>query len=209
VREKNRQLPSKIDILLITIKILSDYPTMITFDELESACLQSDLDIGAAEAHGILTGLLCTNSATDQQTWLTLVEDRHPPGHINNALWTQLYQSTLAQLAGEGFDFQPLLPGDDSSLELRTESLAEWCRGFLYGVSHSKLQQQMGLSENVTEIIEDLTQISRASYDGEEGNEEGEAAYMELSEYIRAGAMLIYAELQAPMTSTMDQTKLH
>jgi yecA family protein len=182
---------------------------MINFEELESACLQGGLSYTAAEIHGILTGLLCSPGVSDPETWLGRI-DEHPTDEADdNGPWSQLYQNTLAQLAGDTFDFRLLLPADDTPLRQRTEALADWCRGFLYGISNGNLQQKMELSDNVTEIIEDLTQISRAGHDEDDEDEEGEAAYMELVEYIRAGTMLIYAELHTPPTPPTDRSKLH
>jgi len=182
---------------------------MISYLELEAECRQNGLEFAAAEAHGILTGMLCVNGATDPRDWMTRLD---VPGSVSagdGETWSLLYQTTLTQLADGAFEFQLLLPDDDTPLQQRTEALADWCRGFLYGISSGKLQQQMELSDDVTEIIEDLTQISRAGHDADSEDNAEEAAYMELVEYVRAGAMLIYAELQLPLTAATDQTMLH
>jgi len=180
---------------------------MISYAELESACLQNGLNFATAEVHGILTGMLCADVNRVQQDWLTLIAAPQSVASSDYEPWSLLYQTTLSQLADGEFEFQLMLPDDDTPLQQRTEALADWCRGILYGLSNSKLQQQMKLSDNVTEIIEDLTQISRAGHDADDDAEE--AAYMELVEYVRAGAMLIYAELQLPLASATDQTMLH
>ena len=182
---------------------------MISYAELESACLQNGLNFAGAEVHGILTGMLCANVTNDPQDWLTLIAAPRSAATSDNEPWSPLYQTTLSQLAYGEFEFRLMLPDDDAPLQQRTEALADWCRGFLYGISNGKLQQQMELSDNVTEIIEDLTQISRAGHDNEADDEAEEAAYMELVEYVRAGAMLIYVELQLPLTAPTDQTMLH
>jgi len=182
---------------------------MISYPELESECRQNGLNFAAAEVHGILTGMLCANTSCDRQDWLTLIDAPRSIATDDNGAWPLLYQTTLSQLADGEFEFQLLLPHDDTPLQSRTEALADWCRGFLYGISHGKLQVQMELSDNVNEIIEDLTQISRAGHDVDGDDDSEEAAYMELVEYVRAGAMLVYAELQLPLASTTDQTLLH
>lgn len=182
---------------------------MIRYAELESECLQNGLNFTAAEVHGILTGILCVTGATDLQTWTNLIQLNRPVVAGDNTPWSLLYQTTLSRLADGEFEFQLLLPDDDTPLTQRTEALADWCRGFLYGVSNGNLQRQMEQSDNIMEIIEDFTQISRAGHDMDEDDDTDESAYMELSEYARAGAMLVYAELQSPMASAADQTTLH
>jgi len=174
---------------------------MSSFDELEALCQQADLDFGAAECHGILSGLICVAGPIEQQHRLTLLysdADLNSIAEEDRALWNQLHEQTLQQLASNELGFELLLPDDDVPLGQRTETLADWCRGFLYGISAADLKLGPELSDEVNEIVQDLTQISNAGYDEDEGDNEGERAYMELVEYVRAGIMLIYTELQAP-----------
>lgn len=186
---------------------------MSHFDELEELCLQADLDFGAAECHGILSGLLCACSTLEQQQWLILLYDQEQINNLNADdldRWHQLYQISSQQLSGDTLDFQLLLPDDELSLNLRTDSLADWCRGYIYGISAGKLELGSERSDNIKEIIHDLTQISNASYDENDADDnEGEHAFMELVEYIRAGVMLIYAENQAPNQSSGNAQTLH
>lgn len=185
---------------------------MSSFDEIETLCQQADMDFGAAESHGILSGLICSCGSVEQQHWLALLYENSEQADLadsDRGLWNQIYETALQQLAGDDLDFQLLLPDDDQPLSQRTEALADWCRGFLYGISAGNLKPGPDLPDDVNEIIQDLTQISRASYDEEEEDNEGENAYVELAEYIRAGTMLIYTELQAQVQPSSDRPTLH
>jgi len=185
---------------------------MTRFDEIESLCLQDDLDFGAAECHGILSGLICAAGPVDSVHWLTLLyEDVNKIDNNDRALLEQVYQQTMQQLSGDELGFQLMLPDDEQSLSQRTLALTDWCRGFLYGISAANLKLGPDLPDDVNEIIHDLTQISAADYsdDQDEDNNEAENAYMELTEYIRAGTMLIYTELQVPARPSPDSTVLH
>jgi len=186
------------------------YGIMTRFDEIESLSHQDDLDFGAAECHGILTGLICATGEVDFQHWLTLLYEN--TGNIDQhgrTLLEQLHQQTLQQLGGDDLGFQLLLPDDDQTLDQRTLALTDWCRGFLYGISIAKLKPGPGLPEDVNEIIHDISRISAAGYSEDQDQEEAEQAYMELAEYLRAGTMLIYTELQAPALRSPDNTVLH
>jgi len=187
---------------------------MISFDEVESLCRQADLDYGAAECHGILSGLICVAGPVDEQHRLALLYNDTDPNSIpaeDSTLWEQLHEQTLQQLSSDELGFQLLLPDDDIPLSHRTESLADWCRGFLYGISAADLKLGPELADELNEIIQDMTQISGAGYDDDEAEDinEGERAYMELAEYVRAGTMLIYAELQTPIQPSPDGATLH
>jgi len=168
---------------------------MITFDELDLICQQHELEYNAAECHGILSGMVCGNSNIKLHHWLACLVDDEAPPITNETPWNLVLESTLLQLDSDDLDFQLLLPDDDWPLSQRTEALANWCRGFLYGISTCPLKDQLTTSANIKEVIEDFSQISAASYDDREAEEEGEAAYMELEEYTRAATMLVYTEL--------------
>lgn len=183
---------------------------MLEFDDLEQLCQQANLDFGAAECHGILSGLVCASRQPTLADWLALIYDcsQHAlPPSSQHALWNQLYSDTLQQLQGGEFDFQPLLPNDDLALEWRTENLSDWCRGYLFGISAGNISAQSQQSDEIREIIMDISQISAAGYSADEDTEESETAYVELIEYIRAATLLIYNELHtAPPVSVLSDT---
>lgn len=185
---------------------------MCDFNILETQCLSADLDFGAAEVHGMLTGLVCAYGPSQQQHWLTLIYDHAETSSLNAThcdLWNQLYLSTLKQLTDNALNLQLLLPDDEQSLSLRIESLCNWCRGFLYGVSIGKLKTGPEMSADINEIIRDLTQITNVSSTDEDNNSDGEDAYKELCNYILASATHIYAELQGNFQTAVSHHDLH
>ncbi len=100
------------------------------------------------------------------------------------------------------WEFLPLLPDDDASLTLRTDALAQWAQGFLYGLATGDIGRNPALPGTVKEILGDFAEISRAtlstdvdSADEGVGDEADEEAYVELHEFMRAGAQLVYDEL--------------
>jgi len=89
--------------------------------------------------------------------------------------------------------------------------LGVWCQGFVYGLAVGGVKEETELPEDSKELIKDILEISRAGYiaddeaeistDVEDDNEEDEIAFMEVSEYVRMGTLLIYEELQ-PLQSS-------
>jgi uncharacterized protein YgfB (UPF0149 family) len=108
-------------------------------------------------------------------------------------------------------DYQLFLPDDDESLEARVEALGVWCQGFVYGLAAGGVQEDSVIPDDSKELITDIIEISRAGYvaddEAEErvgvvnDDDEDEAAFMEVSEYVRMGVLLIYEELQ-PLQSS-------
>ena len=76
--------------------------------------------------------------------------------------------------------------------------MAHWCEAFLHGLVSSKheqdLKDRLG-AEPLSDIIRDMLQITRAALDEESDEEDNDAAYAEIVEYIRVAAQLAYEEL--------------
>jgi uncharacterized protein YgfB (UPF0149 family) len=174
-----------------------------------------------AECHGVLCGLICRNGAVTHQDYLAqlaalqLVE---APGQALHELLAEAHISTMQQLADMDLGFNLWLPDDDQPLEERTDSLAQWCTGFLAGIGLGG--ELPALSSEAVEALEDMRQIARASYpkvvitdaDREEvmdfasgdedlddpGEESDENAFMEIVEYVRVVTLMLCEEMRGP-----------
>ena len=149
----------------------------------------------AAEAHGTLTGCLCALADFSFQDWLReILPDGRAEAAGADTLYG-LYTTTAAALEQTDMEFEPLLPSDAQPLTVRTAALAIWCQGFLYGLGSGSIPDAGGLPGDVGEIVRDLTEITRAGVDDEQGEESNEGAYAELVEFVRVGVQLLYEEL--------------
>ncbi len=108
----------------------------------------------------------------------------------------ELFAATQSQLADDLLRLSIWLPGDEEPLEERTAALAQWCTGFLAGLSGSG--GGLGnLSEDAAEALEDLRQIAQAE-SGDGVSEEEETAFFEVVEYLRVVTLLLREELRGP-----------
>jgi len=166
-----------------------------------------DLDAaGLAESHGLLCGLVCRESCGNARDYLQqlaamrLVVD--PDEALHDAL-TEAWRSTVAQFDDEEFGFALWLPDDEEPLEDRAAALAHWCSGFLAGLGSGG--QLDALSEEAREAIGDLQEIARAELSGPAGdegqNEEDEAAYNEIVEYVRVVALVLREDFRGPQAN--------
>jgi uncharacterized protein YgfB (UPF0149 family) len=172
----------------------------VTFDEVEAALAAVNAPFAAAEAHGALCGSLVTDGSLTADGWLAELMPRPPVGehalHSRNLLET-LFTETRGALGGQELEFEPVLPDDDAPLEARVAALAAWCGGFLYGFGVRDRYGGAAFSDEVSEVLKDFGEISRAIVDADEPEESSEASYVELVEYLRAGTQLTYEELAA------------
>jgi len=183
--------------------------------QLEGLLFDLDAMLGATESHGALCGMLCAQGATDAARWMLHVlgerdESSKPLQQVGTML-LHLHQVTTEQMNDSDVEFELMLPDDDEPLEARVEALGTWCQGFVYGLAAGGVKEDTDLPDDSRELIKDILEISRAGYVADDeadlnvsvddADEEDEVAFMEVSEYVRMGILLIYEELQ-PLQSS-------
>ncbi|MEN8177133.1 MAG: UPF0149 family protein [Pseudomonadota bacterium] len=157
-----------------------------------------ELDVGASEVHGVLCGLLCAGHSDAHVAWFEeLFANRSSDDllvrEVRQSLG-QLYQVTQSQMNGDDHGFTPYLPNDKSPLTERASRLTEWCQGYLYGLGLAGLSEKQFVG-NAKEAIGDIAEISRLDHEHIEAEEEAEAAFVELEEFLRVAALLVWEEL--------------
>ncbi len=167
------------------------------FDELERDLDQVHATMGAAEAQGLMCGLVCASGRLDEAAWAgQLLPDTPLPEAGAGSRLRALARTTLTGMNDSGLGLTLLLPDDSIALRRRAAALGEWCQGFLLGLGVGGLGEPDRLPDNVQEILRDLSEIARVEFDTDSVDEEDERAYMEITEYVRMGVLLINEELQ-------------
>jgi len=175
------------------------------YDQVNDALQGVPSEFNAAEFHGQLCGLLCTCDSLQLPDWLMVSmpgSDPYTLSPATNELFQVLLDHSQGTLGSADFDFELLLPDDAAGLAARLEALANWCQGFLFGISHAGVSDIQALPGELPEIVEDFLSISRAENFELEDDEEDEAAYVELVEYVRVGVQLFAEELRAQPENT-------
>lgn len=172
-----------------------------------------------AGAHGVLCGMLSAGGEADFAVWLASLAaeqgERLPvdPDEMarleEHSPLGQLYWASAEQLEDPEYQFDLLLPDDDRSIAERCEALAAWCSGFLYGLGSAGLADVEQASPEVREVLEDVVEISRFSVEDVQGGEEEEQAFMELEQYLRVAALLVWAEFRRRGPSGEPAPNLH
>lgn len=182
---------------------MSDPTTLPAFPEVRDYLHAADAESGAAEAHGLLCGMLCARAGIEPEPWLEQVlGPSHGPGAYPDVL-DQVYRGTRTQFAGGELGFQPLLPDDEEPLPVRIHALGQWCGGFLAGLGLTETSDSAALEGEVGEFVRDVAEITRIRFEPAAG-EEDESAYMEIVEYLRMGVLLTYETLNSPPGEPAD-----
>jgi yecA family protein len=172
----------------------------LDYYEIDDALRRAQVSVDAADCHGLLAGLLCATGFADPRAWLTHVFEDYNPKDLHQAEVSKvlgaLCESTLAALNSPDLDFSLLLPDDDDDLGSRTAALGSWCGGFLSGLGLGGLPEAGQLPEDVAELVEDFSQITRVEFEVQDPDDEELAAFEEVVEYVRVGVLFINEELQ-------------
>ncbi|MEQ1638792.1 MAG: UPF0149 family protein [Methylococcales bacterium] len=166
----------------------------ITYPDIEALLIRHDADLDAAEAHGILTGMLSLDERIDPSLWLKELLQQNPElSETESDLLVGLFKKTCALLNSSAFEFDLFLPDDDVELSKQAEALSNWCRGFLFGVGHASSKAIWPGDSG--EILKDFIEFTKM--DTRIQAEEDEHALMEIHEYCRAAVMLLRDDLRA------------
>lgn len=169
---------------------------MLNYAELDQLLVRAQADVPAAACHGFLCGQICATRWPDEARWQEFLDVRCMDDDVVNGCYAEVEALTKLireQLNSPEMEFNLLLPDDACRLEDRVDALAQWCSGFLEGISAVEDEERLELGEECMEILQDVSMICRAGV-GEEFDEEDEKMLVELVEYVRMGAVVIYEE---------------
>ncbi|MGZ8158614.1 MAG: UPF0149 family protein [Methylobacter sp.] len=165
----------------------------MTYQVINEIVVQGDAELSAAQAHGMATGMLCSNDRAQSADWLVeLFRHAMPVTGEGKAILVNLFEETRGLLASDDFEFDLFLPDDDEALlSEQVEALTQWCQGFLLGVGFTHTASD--LSREVTEILKDIAEFTKLDTEAE--GEEDESDFMEIREYMRSAVLLLKSEL--------------
>jgi len=182
------------------------------YESVESALSLMECDIGPAECHGILCGMLCGTRGFNSSLWLD-----HTTGYAEHVSFhelgsghalTCLLEETINGFESEDFSLRVLLPDEDESVETRAQALGAWCRGFLSGFGLTEQSDLHELSDDSKGYLRDLQEIGRIEPQvGDSADEE--FSLMELCEYARMGALLLREEIQFSLARADGNETIH
>ena len=183
-------------------------PTSLpNYTKLQQALSKTTLKLHPSQVHGLICGVLCGNPKSTT-AWEELITGGKEPAKAHDVL-QELYEMSATQLGDFLFEFQLLLPVDSDGLPARAEALTLWCQGFLTGLKLAQIQIVGREPGEMTEAINDLIEIAKMNYEEVVASEDDEAAYVELIEYVRMAAILIYQELREAEAQKSNHSSAH
>jgi len=176
---------------------------LISHEQLCDLLQRDEVSIDPAELQGVLCSMLSGQPALTVGAWLTVALGEPVTqgffGQDVTELVEALFNQTKAQLNGDQFEFQLLLPSDEQPLSERIRTLVHWGSGYLSGLGHLGLKDFSDWPQDSSEYVSDLSEITKADFvQADESPDED--SWTELVEYTRVGAMLVFETLRGPGT---------
>ncbi len=179
------------------------------YESLKGQLQNSALPIEVAELHGLMVGLLASGHIEGWTTRLSefLLDGEHWPQESQRWL-KSLWSGTQLQLSEGQFEFQVLLPSDDEPVAERADALVKWISSYLVGFACG-MPNLKQCSDDLQEVIGDLTKMTNMATDIDTDDEEHEQALVEIVEYLRVGVMMCFHECNRPPSADQTSTTLH
>ena len=167
-------------------------PALPPLHEIEDASRALGLGVGASELHGSLCGWLAGGGDMTPKWLGRLLADEGQPDVVEGSALDRLAKASQAQFDDGNFGFALLLPEGDADIAERSGALFEWCRGFLgaFGLAAGSAPP---LSDEGREALADIARLASASPQ-EDGDEEDEAALVEIEEFVRVATLLLHGD---------------
>ena len=178
--------------------------SMPNYEDISLALNNTLLKLHPSQVHGLVSGILSGNPKSSA-AWEELVTGGKDTDTTHELLQS-LFDASAKQFNEFLFEFQLLLPPDSDGLPARAEALTLWCQGYLTGLKLAEVQIVSREPGEVTEAINDLIEIAKMNYEDVVAGEEDEEAYVELIEYVRMAAILIYQDIQDAVNGTTSSS---
>ena len=165
-------------------------------EKFKSILGEHDFTATASEIHGLLTGLIAGGMFKGSDDFLIHMAELFNnglsiKGSLKSATQT-LANDIFDQFESEDMSFELLLLDEDETLTDQASELLNWVQYFLVGFGFNK-RDLKAASNDLREIIEDFTNITRMDTELEDNNE-SQADFYEIVEFIRISAVLCHQE---------------
>ena len=170
---------------------------------------EHDFTATASELHGLLSGLIAGGMFKGSDDYL-----EHMSELFNNGLTikgslksaaSEVVEQIFSQLESEDMSFELMLMDEDEILSEQAEELINWVQYFLVGFGFNK-RDLTKASNDIREVIEDFTNITRMDAEIEDSNE-SQADFYEVIEFIRVSAVLVHQEFGKQVNTDADVKK--
>lgn len=173
------------------------------FDDLATIFWQLGSMFSPSQLHGYLLGQLALGATLAEDEWLKqawlLIDGVEQAREEDNEVLLRMLALNETLFTEGRLDGQLMIPDEDIELAQRVECLSFWCQGFLMGFTIAGKQKQaeqgpQQYSQEVTEALSDIAAIAQMALTDDQEEEQSEADFFDVVDYVRLAVMNIYFE---------------
>lgn len=155
------------------------------------------LEISGSELHGMMCGFLCAGEDNQGEAYMRALLNNRKDEESRAAILSMfaVYSVSQQQINNFDFQFEMMLPDDNTSLTERAQAFSEWCEGFTQGLIIAGVDGDQFYDEEAQEALEHLTQFADLDIEAIDVDEEDEKALLEVSEYARMAVIRLHNDL--------------
>lgn len=170
------------------------------YDEIQLQLSAGDMEIGPAETHALICGLICGDFETSlqlmQQELFSGSDVQDPLLQECRSILLQMHAEIREQLEDPVMGFRLMLPDEDGNSDERAQQLVNWCQGFLFGFGISVRDHERKMSDVAQETLGDISELTRLDVKAiDADDEEQRQQLVELEEFLRVAVMTIYEDV--------------
>ncbi|TAL60730.1 MAG: YecA family protein [Legionella sp.] len=169
------------------------------YDEFFHSLAGLALPISVSELHGIMCGYLCANADNQGESYLRalLNNKKDEQTRIAATAMFAVYSISQQQIDNFDFEFELLLPDDETTLVSRAGAFSEWCQGFTQALTSAGISQDHFYDEESQEALQHIVEFGELDCDTLDVDEEDEKALVEVCEYTRLAVLRLHGDLVA------------
>ena len=158
-----------------------------------------DSIISPATVHGLWCGRLSAKDNMESAewwnyTWQVINTEMDVPENMKAAV-KAVAGYAANHMQQENFGFELWLPEDDQDIRIRMDALADWCQGYIEGLTSVLGGELVSVSDDAKELLQDLLDIGELDCEVD-GSEDDEKQLMELTEFVKVAALNLWHEFR-------------
>lgn len=170
-----------------------------------------NLEQSASQLHGLMCGYLCAGNDSQGEAYIShlLLNKKDLVSRDAVLAIARIYSISQQQMTASDFEFELLLPDDDSSLMERAKAFSEWCQGFTQSLKLAGVDEAYFYDDEAQEALQHLNEFAELDYLHLDIDEEDELALMEVYEYTRMAIFRLHSEVMLDKRAESDDDIKH
>lgn len=154
------------------------------------------LPYSVSQLHGLLCGYLTAGKSHQGEMMMRTLTTQDDASRAASRMLFDVLTVSQQQLDHLEFDFELLLPDEETALLDRAQAFTEWCEGFSQGLTIAGIGAAQLHDVDAQEALHHLSEFAKLDYHALHMGENDEKAFMEVTEYARMAVLQIHTDLK-------------